>query len=167
MALDKIKQPEGAITEKWIIGRGRGSGTGRRCGYGHKGAKNRSGRGKGYGSGFEGGQTKTYRRFPKIRGWRNEIVNPVRVAELNLTRLNTIPANTEVNLDVLRSYDLAKKTDNAYKILGTGEIKIALNFKGAYATKTAVKAIQDAGGTIEIQQPKPPLVRHKNKKQGA
>ena len=155
MSLDKITQPEGSKKEKWIIGRGMGSGSGRRCGYGHKGAKSRSGRGKGYGSGFEGGQTKLFRRLPKIRGWRNQDVNPIRVAEVKLGQLNVIPAGTDVTIDVLRTYDLAKKTDQAYKILGTGEITVSLNFKKAKATKSAVDAIKNAGGTIEIFEKKP------------
>ncbi len=154
MSLDTLKPSEGSRKKKWIIGRGWGSGNGKTSGYGHKGAKARSGRGKGYGSGFEGGQTRLYRRLPKIRGWRNEIIHPVRVAEVRLGRLNVIPAGTEVTLDVLRSYDLANKTDQAYKILGGGELKVALNFKRALATTGAAESIKKAGGTIELASEK-------------
>jgi large subunit ribosomal protein L15 len=167
MALDNIKPNEGSRHTKWIIGRGNGSGTGKNCGYGDKGAKRREGRGKGYGSGYEGGQTRAYMRLPKIRGWRNELVDPMVVSEIKLGELNIIPAGTEVTMDVLRTYDLARKTDEFYKILGSGTLGHALNFKRAQATKSAVEAIKAVGGTIEMYK-KPKLVRVKRTaKQGA
>lgn len=167
MGLDKLTPNEGSRKAKWIIGRGNGSGSGKNSGYGDKGAKRREGRGKGYGSGYEGGQTRAYMRLPKIRGWRNELVDPMVVAEVKLGELNIIPAGTEVDMDVLRTYDLARKTDGFYKILGSGTIGHALNFKRAMATKSAIDAIKAAGGSIEIYK-KPKLVRNKRTaKQGA
>lgn len=154
MTLDALKPSKGSRQKKCIIGRGWGSGNGKTSGYGHKGAKARSGRGKGYGSGFEGGQTRLYRRLPKIRGWRNEIIHPVKIAEIRIEKLNVIPTGTEVTLDVLRSYDLARMTDQAYKVLGGGELSVALNFKKALATTGAVESIKKVGGTIEFANEK-------------
>jgi|GEM_PF-782151 len=150
MSLSNLKPAKGSTKKKWIIGRGMGSGSGRNCGYGHKGAKSREGRGKGYGSGYEGGQTRFYQRLPKIRGWRNQDVNPIKTAEIRLARLNIIAEGTDVDLFVLKSLGLVNKTDEAYKILGGGELKVKLNFKGARATKASIDAIQKLGGTIEL-----------------
>jgi large subunit ribosomal protein L15 len=167
MALDKLTPNEGSRKEKWIIGRGNGSGSGKNSGYGDKGAKRREGRGKGYGSGYEGGQTRAYMRLPKIRGWRFELVDPKKVTEVKLGELNIIPAGTDVDMDVLRTYDLARKTDEFYKILGSGKIEHALNFKRAMATKSSIEAIKAVGGSVELYQ-KPKLVRNKRTtKQGA
>ncbi len=153
MNLHTLKPVEGSRKKKRIIGRGDGSGRGKCSGYGHKGAKARSGRGKGYGSGYEGGATRSYLRIPKIRGWRNKLIKPLKLGEIQLENLNSIPAGTDVNLTVLWEHGLVKKTDRAYKILGGTEITVALNFKKARATKSAVTAIEKVGGTIEIVKP--------------
>lgn len=150
MNLSNLIRPKGSRKRNWIVGRGDGSGSGKCCGYGHKGAKSHEGRGKGYGSGYEGGQTRSYLRIPKIRGWRNQIVRPIKIAHINLDQLDKISEGTEVTLEVLRTFKLAQKTDKAYKILGRGKIAHAINFKHARATKSAINIIQKAGGTIEL-----------------
>ncbi|HOO97252.1 MAG TPA: 50S ribosomal protein L15 [Caldisericia bacterium] len=150
MNLHNLKPAEGSKKRRKTIGRGPGSGKGKCSGFGHKGAKARAGRGKGYGSGYEGGQTRSYMRLPKIKGWRNKLIRPLRIAEVKLGDLNIIPAGTDVNLEVLWQYGLVRKTDQGYKILGGGELKTALNFKRARATKPAVEAVKKAGGTIEL-----------------
>ncbi len=154
MNLHTLKPAKGSRKGKRQIGRGPGCGKGKCSGYGHKGAKARSGRGKGYGSGYEGGATRSYMRLPKIRGWRNKLINPIKVAEVKLADLNVIPTGTEVDLQTLRDFGLARKTDQAYKILGGSEITVALNFKKAKATKSAIEAIKKAGGSIEIDTSK-------------
>jgi large subunit ribosomal protein L15 len=150
MKLHTLKKPKGSRKVKRIIGRGDGSGRGKCSGYGHKGAKARSGRGKGYGSGYEGGQTRSYLRYPKIRGWRNKLIRPLKMAEIRLADLNRIPEGTDVTMAVLREHGIVRKTDQVYKLLGGTEINVALHLKGARATKSVISAIEKAGGTIEL-----------------
>lgn len=125
------------------VGRGMGSGFGKTCGRGHKGQKSRSG---GFSKiGFEGGQMPLQRRLPKS-GFSSRISRVT--SEVTLKELDKIN-ETEINLDVLKKYNLINKNIQRAKIIASGELTKALTIKGVKATKGARVQIEKLKGTIE------------------
>ncbi len=147
MRIDTISPAEGARTSEKRLGRGIGSGLGKTSGKGHKGQWARSG--GGVRPGFEGGQMPLARRIPK-RGfhnkWRKEYVI------VNISALNDFPAGTVVDYDLVLDCGLAKEVKNnvGLKVLGSGELKVALTVKAAKFSEAAKSAIEAAGGTAEV-----------------
>ncbi|ADR23027.1 50S ribosomal protein L15 [Marivirga tractuosa] len=144
MKLHTLKPAEGSIKDRKRIGRGQGSGAAGTAGRGHKGAKSRSG----YSSkqGFEGGQMPLQRRVPKF-GFNN--INRVSYKAINLSDLQTLQEKYSVDtidLDLLKSKGLVAKND-LVKILGNGTLKAKLNVTANAFSKTALEAIEKAGGT--------------------
>lgn len=144
MKLHTLKPAEGSIKDRKRIGRGQGSGAAGTAGRGHKGAKSRSG----YSSkqGFEGGQMPLQRRVPKF-GFNN--FNRVSYKAINLSDLQTLQEKYNVDtidLDLLKSKGLVAKND-LVKILGNGTLKAKLNVSANAFSKTALEAIEKAGGT--------------------
>ncbi|MCB9187431.1 MAG: 50S ribosomal protein L15 [Flavobacteriales bacterium] len=144
MGLHNLKPAEGSTKSRKRIGRGEGSGHGGTSTRGHKGAKSRSGYKKKVG--FEGGQMPLQRRVPKF-GFKN----PFRVEYhgINLDTLQKLADEKkvkEVTPELLVENGLAKKSDRV-KILGRGELKAKLDVKAHGFSKTAVSAIEAAGGT--------------------
>ncbi|RUA33181.1 MAG: 50S ribosomal protein L15 [Bacteroidetes bacterium] len=144
MKLHTLKPAEGSIKNRKRIGRGQGSGAAGTAGRGHKGAKSRSG----YSSkqGFEGGQMPLQRRVPKF-GFNN--INRVSYKAINLSDLQTLQEKYSVDtidLDLLKSKGLVAKND-LVKILGNGTLKAKLNVTANAFSKTALEAIEKAGGT--------------------
>jgi large subunit ribosomal protein L15 len=143
MDLSTLKPAEGSVRKNKRLGRGQGSGGGGTAGRGHKGAKSRSGYKKKFG--FEGGQMPLQRRVPKF-GFKNH--NRVSYTALNVGRLQEIVENTGKNSFVfadLISLGLVGKNDRI-KILGTGELKSKVEVEAHAFSKSALKAIEDAGG---------------------
>ncbi len=125
------------------VGRGMGSGFGKTCGRGHKGQKSRSG---GFSKiGFEGGQMPLQRRLPKS-GFSSRISRVT--SEVTLKELDKIN-ETEINLDVLKKYNLINKNIQRAKIIASGELTKALTITGIKATKGARVQIEKLKGTIE------------------
>lgn len=145
MDLSNLQPPAGAKRPKKRIGRGPGSGTGKTAGRGHKGQKSRSGfRRK---RGFEGGQMPLHRRVPK-RGFHN----PFRVeyAVVNLDDLaKTFEAGGIVTVDALRERGLVRSRTALIKVLGRGDIAVALTVQAHKFSGTAAKKIEAAGGRTE------------------
>ena len=147
MRVDTLSPAEGARTSEKRLGRGIGSGLGKTSGKGHKGQWARSG--GGVRPGFEGGQMPLARRIPK-RGfnnkWRKEYVI------VNLGALNEVPAGTVVDLGFVMENGLAKEVKNnvGLKVLGNGELNVALTVKAAKFSESAKAAIEKAGGTAEV-----------------
>jgi large subunit ribosomal protein L15 len=144
MDLSNLKPAEGSIKNRKRIGRGQGSGRGGTSTRGHKGAKSRSG----YKSkrGFEGGQMPLYRRVPK-GGFKN--INRKEYRGINLDALQKLVDEKSINvfdLDVLINNGLAQKKD-LIKVLGRGEIKSGIEVTAHAFSKSAIKAIEDQGGT--------------------
>ena len=146
MNLSNLKPPKGAKHAKKRIGRGQGSGNGKTAGRGHKGAKSRSG--YKFKRGFEGGQMPLHRRVPK-RGFHN----PFRVeyVVINLDTLGAaFQAGAVVTPDVLRDRGLVSSSHRLpVKVLGRGEIAIALTVHADKFSGKAAEKIQAAGGTVE------------------
>jgi large subunit ribosomal protein L15 len=143
MDLSTLKPAEGSVRKNKRLGRGQGSGGGGTAGRGHKGAKSRSGYKKKFG--FEGGQMPLQRRVPKF-GFKNH--NRISYTALNVGRLQEIVENTGKNSFVfadLISLGLVGKNDRI-KILGTGELKSKVEVEAHAFSKSALKAIEEAGG---------------------
>jgi len=149
MRIDTLSPAEGARKPVKRLGRGIGSGTGKTSGKGHKGQWARSG--GGVRPGFEGGQMPLARRIPK-RGFHNKWAKSYVI--INLSQLGDVPAGTEVDLGYVRLNGLAKEVKNAVglKVLGNGELKVALTVKAAKFSAAAKEAIEKAGGKAEIAE---------------
>ena len=147
MKINELSPAEGARTPKKRLGRGIGSGLGKTSGKGHKGQWARSG--GGVRPGFEGGQMPLARRIPK-RGFHNKWAKSYTI--INLSQLGNVPAGTVVDFGYVRLNGLAKEVKDSVglKVLGTGELKVALTVKAAKFSATAKEAIEKAGGTCEV-----------------
>src|SRR5277367_6064170 len=122
MHLTELKPAPGSRRNRKRVGRGRASGHGKTSTRGHNGQGQRSGESKRFG--FEGGQTPLFRRLPKIHNF-NEV--PTRDwVELNVGALNVLPANTEVTAETLVAHKMLRKHSDSLRILGNGELKVAL-----------------------------------------
>ena len=147
MRIDTLKPAEGSRTTAKRLGRGLGSGLGKTSGKGHKGQWARSG--GGVRPGFEGGQMPLTRKVPK-RGFHNHF--RTEYAIVNVETLNAFEAGSVVDIDALYGEGLIKEVKNAagLKVLGNGELKVALTVKAAKFSATAKEAIEKAGGTCEL-----------------
>ena len=146
MRIDTIAPAEGARTTEKRLGRGIGSGLGKTSGKGHKGQWARSG--GGVRPGFEGGQMPLARRIPK-RGFNNRFRKEYVI--VNLASLADLPAGTVVDYGFVLSNGLAKDVKNnaGLKVLGAGELAVALTVRAAKFSATAKEGIEKAGGTAE------------------
>jgi large subunit ribosomal protein L15 len=150
MKLNDISDNPGSSKGRMRIGRGIGSGKGKTGGRGVKGQKARTGV---HVKGFEGGQMPLHRRLPK-RGFHNPFSSHYN--EVNLSRVQAavdagkLDALQTVTLDALIAAGVCSKRRDGVKILGQGEIKTKLAFAVAAASKTAVAAIEKAGGSVKL-----------------
>ena len=146
MKLHELKVAEGARKENFRVGRGVGSGNGKTSGKGHKGQNSRSG--GGVRLGFEGGQLPLYRRLPK-RGFKN--VNRVEFAIVNLKTLSNYYNDGETVSPVsLVEKGIINKEFDGIKDLAGGELTKKLTVQAHKFSKSAVSAIEKAGGTVEV-----------------
>ena len=143
MKLGNIKSSSEKETRR-RVGRGIGSGLGKTSGRGHKGQKARSG--GGVRRGFEGGQTPLYRRLPK-RGFKNIFAK--NYTEVTLTMLNKVTTE-EVTAESLIKDGIISKANDGIVILGTGKLDKKLTVKATRFTASASKAIEAAGGKVEV-----------------
>ena len=145
MKLHDLKPAVGATTAPKRLGRGTGSGLGKTSGKGHKGAKARSGGGKG--PGFEGGQITLMRRIPK-RGFTN-IFRKEFVA-INVDRLEIFEDGMVVTPVELIQYGIIKNVEDGVKILGNGELTKKLTVQANKFSASAKEKIEAAGGKAEV-----------------
>ena len=146
MKLHELKPASGATTAPKRLGRGTGSGLGKTSGKGHKGAKARSGGGKG--PGFEGGQMPLARRLPK-----HGFFNPFRkhYAAVNVERLETMfDDGATVTAVELVQTGIVNKIEDGIKIMGNGELTKKLTVQANKFTATAKEKIEAAGGKAEV-----------------
>ncbi len=146
MKLNELAPNKGSKRRRRRVGRGIAAGQGASCGFGMRGQKSRSGTGTK--PGFEGGQMPLYRRVPKLKHF--PLVNQKQYTIVNVEKLSTLEANSEVTLQSLMDKGIVTSNDGKLKILGNGEINIALNVKAAAFTKSAKAKIEAAGGSCEI-----------------
>ena len=146
MKLNELKPVEGARHYKKRVGRGTGSGLGKTSTRGHKGQNARSG--GGVRPGFEGGQNPLYRRLP-VKGFSNAKFKKV-YSTVNVSALNIFEANTEVDaVKLLESGILSKIEKDGVKILGNGELTVALKVVANKFTAQAKEKITAQGGSVE------------------
>ena len=153
MKLSDIADNAGSRKKRMRVGRGIGSGKGKTSGRGGKGQTARSGvRIKG----FEGGQMPLHRRLPK-RGFNN--VFRVEYAEINLDRIQqaidakAIDAGSAINAESLVKAGVLRRAKAGVRLLGRGEIKTKINIEVHGASKSAVEAVEKAGGSVKILAP--------------
>lgn len=145
MELSNLRPAEGSKhSDNFRRGRGHGSGNGKTAGKGHKGQLARSGHKK---PGFEGGQMPLYRRLPK-RGFTN--IWGTEYTIVNVDDLNKFEAGTVVNQALLEEAGVVKQVKDGIKILGEGELKVALTVQADKFSKTAAEKIEAAGGKAEV-----------------
>jgi ribosomal protein L15, bacterial/organelle len=150
MKLNEIRDNEGASKNRMRVGRGIGSGKGKTGGRGVKGQTSRSGVAI---KGFEGGQMPLHRRLPK-RGFNNP--NARDLNEVNLGRIQQaveagkLDQSAPITLDSLLAAGVIAKPRDGVKILGQGELKAKLSFQVDGASKSAVEAIEKAGGSVTL-----------------
>ena len=145
MDLSNLKPAEGSKqSNEFRRGRGHGSGNGKTAGKGHKGQKARSGAKR---PGFEGGQMPLYRRLPK-RGFKCR--NSKEIIAVNVDILNRFEDGTEVTPELLIECGLVKKELDGIKILGEGALEKKLTVKANKFSKSALSAIEQAGGKAEV-----------------
>ncbi|MDR3204313.1 MAG: 50S ribosomal protein L15 [Deltaproteobacteria bacterium] len=145
MNLSQLSPPVGALKKRKRVGRGEGSGLGKTSGRGHKGQKARSG--GGVRPGFEGGQMPLQRRLPK-RGFNN--IFKKKYALVNLSDLESFPANSEIDSSHLEKAGLIRSNSLPVKLLGQGEVKVALKIKCQAASRSAIEKIEAKGGSVSI-----------------
>ena len=155
MKLNEIAPKHGSRKKRFRIGRGIGSGAGKTGGRGGKGQTARSGvRIKG----FEGGQMPMHRRLPK-RGFRNTAF-ALKLNEVNLGKVQAaidaklLDAGATVDAAALIKAGVLRRAKDGVRLLGTGEIKAKVNFEVFGASKSAVAAVEKAGGSVKILAPK-------------
>jgi len=156
MKLNELAPRAGSIKKRMRIGRGIGSGMGKTGGRGGKGQTARSGvRIKG----FEGGQMPLHRRLPK-RGFKNTKFQ-LKLVEVNLGKVQTaidaklLDASALVDAAALIKAGLIRREKDGVRLLGNGEIKAKVQFAVYGASKSAVQAVEKAGGSVKILAPKP------------
>lgn len=146
MKLSDIAPKKGSKRRRRRVGRGIAAGQGASCGFGMRGQKSRSGTGTK--AGFEGGQMPLYRRVPKLKHFT--IINPKNFTVINISKLADLDTGTEVTLDSLMQKGIVTSNDGPLKILGDGEISVALTVKASGFTASAKAKIEAAGGTCEV-----------------
>jgi large subunit ribosomal protein L15 len=156
MKLHEIADNAGSRKKRMRVGRGIGSGKGKQAGRGGKGQTARTGvRIKG----FEGGQMPLHRRLPK-RGFNN--IFRIEYAEINLDRLQDaidsklVDVKDTVNAESLVKSGVVRRAKGGIRLLGRGEIKAKINIEVHGASKSAVAAVEKAGGTVKILAPVEP-----------
>lgn len=145
MRLSELSPAPGAKHKKKRVGRGPGSGWGKTAARGSKGQNSRAG--GGVKPGFEGGQMPLTRRIPK-RGFTNIFKKNFTI--VNLRDLSNFAADTVVDEEALRRAGLVKGQPVAIKLLGQGEVTVALIVKVQAVSAQARARIEAAGGRVEV-----------------
>lgn len=154
--LEKLAPPAGSRRARKRVGRGIGSGRGKTSGRGTKGLGARSG--GGVRPGFRGGQMPLYMQLGKARGSNKKMSMPMgpfrtHALAVNVGRLDVFPAGSVVDAAALAERGLIKNNRSRgwpVKILGDGELGIALTVRAQAFSKTALTKIEAAGGTAEV-----------------
>jgi large subunit ribosomal protein L15 len=154
MKLSDLRDKAGARKPRRRLGRGIGSGKGKTAGRGGKGQTARSGVAI---KGFEGGQMPLHRRLPK-RGFTN--IFRKRFNELNLERVQQaidagkLDAAALIDVEALVNAGVLRRAKDGVRLLGGGELKAKVTLAVAGASKSAIAAVESAGGSVTVLLPK-------------
>jgi len=150
MKLDEIKDNEGAHKRRMRVGRGIGCSKGKTCGRGGKGQTSRTGvRIKG----FEGGQMPIHRRLPK-RGFNQH--KRVEYSVVNVGDLQkaidagVLDGAKPLTMDILVGAGVVRKNSHGLKLLSKGTLTAKLTIDVTCASKTAIEAVEKAGGKVTV-----------------
>lgn len=150
MKLNDLRDNPGSVKDRTRVGRGIGSGKGKTGGRGVKGQKSRSGVAI---KGFEGGQMPLHRRLPK-RGFTNIFAKDFNIVSLGRVQValdeGKLDAKVAVTVEALKAAGIVKRVKDGVRLLADGELKAAVTFEVAGASKTAVEAVEKAGGKVVI-----------------
>jgi large subunit ribosomal protein L15 len=150
MKLHELHDNPGATKTKKRIGRGPGSGKGKMGGRGIKGQKSRSGVSIG---GYEGGQMPLYQRLPK-RGFTKPNRKSYAVVNLGLVQKfideKKLDAKAAITEDVLIASGLVRRKLDGVRVLAKGDITASVTLQVTGASKSAVEAVEKAGGTLTV-----------------
>ncbi|MGU3408162.1 50S ribosomal protein L15 [Methylobacterium brachiatum] len=150
MKLNEISDNPGATKNRMRVGRGIGSGKGKTAGRGVKGQKARTGVSI---KGFEGGQMPLHRRLPK-RGFNNLYAQDLN--EVNLGRIQEavdagkLDKAATVTIESLVAAGIIARPRDGVKLLGVGELTAKLSFEVTRASKSAIEAVEKAGGSVTV-----------------
>ena len=150
MKLHELQDNPGATKKRKRIGRGAGSGMGKTGGRGIKGQKARSGVAI---AGYEGGQMPLYQRLPK-RGFTKPNRKKFAVVNLGLIQKfiddKKLDAKKAISEDVLIESGLVRRKLDGVRILAKGDISSKVTLEVTGASKSAVEAVEKAGGTLTV-----------------
>ena len=150
MKLNDLRDNPGSVKDRTRVGRGIGSGKGKTGGRGVKGQKSRSGVAI---KGFEGGQMPLHRRLPK-RGFTNIFAKDFNIVSLGRVQValdeGKLDAKASITVEALKAVGIVKRVKDGVRLLADGELKAAVTFEVAGASKTAVEAVEKAGGKVVI-----------------
>lgn len=152
MKLHDLVPNEGSKKNRKRVGRGISAGQGKTAGRGTKGQGSRSGEG---GRKYrQGGNLPFYRRLPFMRGEGFTPPNQVTFNEVNLDQLaGAFKANASVDPEALEKAHLLRDSRNPIKVLGRGDLKVALKVKVHRVSASAKSKIEAAGGSVEMIEP--------------
>jgi large subunit ribosomal protein L15 len=156
MKLNELSDNPGANKVRKRVGRGIGSGKGKTAGRGVKGQKSRTGVAI---KGFEGGQMPLHRRLPK-RGFTNIFRKDF--VEVSLDRIaqaieaGRLDAGQPVNADALKAAGVIRRARDGVRLLGGAAPRSALTIQVAGASRPAIAAVEQAGGTVTVTSPAEP-----------
>ncbi len=145
VTLSNLRPPKGSRHRKVRVGRGIGSKLGKTAGAGNKGQQSRTG--YSLRRGFEGGQMPLHRRIPK-RGFHNPFGREFAI--INVDSLNVFSKGEVVTPDLLLARGILSSRRDGVKVLGNGELKVALTVQAHAFSRSAEKKIASAGGKTEI-----------------
>ena len=143
--LSNLHPPRGSRHKKVRVGRGMGSKLGKTAGKGNKGQQSRAGYSRR--RGFEGGQMPLHRRIPK-RGFHNPFGTDYAI--VNVETLNAFAAGARVTPEGLLDRGMVREAGLGVKVLGTGDLKVALTVQAHAFSKSAEVKIVAAGGKVEV-----------------
>jgi len=150
MKLNELTENPGAAKAGKRVGRGIGSGKGKTGGRGVKGQKSRSGVAV---KGFEGGQMPLHRRLPK-RGFNNIFAKSFNVISVGRVQqaidAGKLEAGATVTVEALKAAGVVRRVKDGVRLLADGELKAAVTFEVAGASKAAVEAVEKAGGKVTV-----------------
>ena len=144
MQQHSIRSPKGAKKQRRRVGRGDGSGHGSYSGRGLKGQKSRAG--GGVRVSFEGGQLPIVKALPMLRGFTN--IFRKEYAVVNLASLAGFPAGSQVTPSTLVLNGVVRNLKKPVKVLGLGDLEVALVVEAHKFSKSAREKIEAAGGSV-------------------
>ncbi len=147
MELSQLKPAPGSRKKRKRLGRGPGSGLGKTAGRGHKGQKARSGGRRSIQPWMQGGQMPLHLLIPK-RGFTNIFREEYQV--VNVEALKDCPTDEPITCDVLKKHGKIKSLQKPVKLLGQGDIDVAVTVQVHACSKSAREKVEKAGGKVEV-----------------